>query len=382
MRAELDLYFKSSKLIEFLNNEWSSPAESIPELMEELWISLYERGYIELDDVKVVQLWLKAMVEVGYKFPTLKRRRHNRVAVMGQFNFNSQPEFVIFWVQKWREWFRHVVVRGPFNQSTFSELRSHGISVYQGIDDRGRVSPMDNLKETLHEFKHDKGIDGVLYIHDDALLNISAFMNTHRESPDSIIGSLRVGVLPNSYKDHRFIDDVDSLSRTSYRILSDGSFAKADGQKFASNEVNELISTLMPWLFQQCIPQMANVAQSKLFQPYKEPDGSFTVPSPTQADMLLVPTRLADEYAHAAQILVDAQLFLECGFPTIVQMLQINANASAVTIPLCTGFGKFRGTEKMVESCLHGAAFVAFHPYKISRGLEEWDRMFDKVASV
>mmetsp|Transcript_9027 Transcript_9027/g.14490 ORF Transcript_9027/g.14490 Transcript_9027/m.14490 type:complete len:206 (-) Transcript_9027:109-726(-) len=74
MHAELDLYFKGGKLLEFLST-WSSPADNVPESMEMLWIELYERGYIELNDVKVVQLWLAALLEIGYEFPVLKKQQ-------------------------------------------------------------------------------------------------------------------------------------------------------------------------------------------------------------------------------------------------------------------------------------------------------------------
>ena len=37
--------------------------------MEQLWIELYERGYIEMDDVYQVQFWLGSLLEGGYEFP-------------------------------------------------------------------------------------------------------------------------------------------------------------------------------------------------------------------------------------------------------------------------------------------------------------------------
>lgn len=63
----------SGKLIEYLSQWWDPSSDSIPERMEELWIDMYERGYIEIDDVFAVQMWLKALIQVGYKFPPLKR---------------------------------------------------------------------------------------------------------------------------------------------------------------------------------------------------------------------------------------------------------------------------------------------------------------------
>jgi hypothetical protein len=70
MQAELDLYFKGGKLLEFMS-DWKNNATSVPARMEDLWIALHERSYIELDDVNVLQFWLAALVEIEYVFPSL-----------------------------------------------------------------------------------------------------------------------------------------------------------------------------------------------------------------------------------------------------------------------------------------------------------------------
>ena len=77
MDAELDLYFKSGKLIEFLDSWRAESVDSLPGLMESLWIDLCERGYIGVNDVTVMQLWLLALVESGYVFPPLHGRKQN-----------------------------------------------------------------------------------------------------------------------------------------------------------------------------------------------------------------------------------------------------------------------------------------------------------------
>jgi hypothetical protein len=41
--------------------------------MERLYADLYERSYIELEDVKAVQGWLQALTDVGYEFPAVIR---------------------------------------------------------------------------------------------------------------------------------------------------------------------------------------------------------------------------------------------------------------------------------------------------------------------
>ena len=68
--AEAHLYTRAKQLIKYLN-AWEGSGESLVTRIEELWIALYEREYIELEDVKLVQLWLQCLIDFGYKFPKL-----------------------------------------------------------------------------------------------------------------------------------------------------------------------------------------------------------------------------------------------------------------------------------------------------------------------
>lgn len=70
MQAEEHLYYRTGVLVKFLDhwkmkNDWES-TPSIPQMMEQLWIDLYERGYVEQNDIESAQLWLHALIEVGY----------------------------------------------------------------------------------------------------------------------------------------------------------------------------------------------------------------------------------------------------------------------------------------------------------------------------
>jgi hypothetical protein len=71
MESEKDLYYKSNKLVDYLH-DWESDKPSLPAPTEELWIGLYERGYIEETDIKLVQLWLGALVQINYPFRSPK----------------------------------------------------------------------------------------------------------------------------------------------------------------------------------------------------------------------------------------------------------------------------------------------------------------------
>ena len=144
--------------------------------MEQLWIDLYEYGYIEEDDVFAVQMWLEALRQVGYEFPKLKTRKYRNVAVMGQFNYATDDNIidaVIFWRQKYLETFKEVLVAGPFDDTQVAELNRNSINVIQGRDDQGFVSPYENQMKALMQYKDNEMIDGVLYVHDDGFLNMT-----------------------------------------------------------------------------------------------------------------------------------------------------------------------------------------------------------------
>ena len=78
--AERDLYFKTPRLLHFLAS-WNAEGgeglnmhTDLPARMEQLFISLYERSYVELEDVFASQLWLQSLADSGYKFPEPTRR--------------------------------------------------------------------------------------------------------------------------------------------------------------------------------------------------------------------------------------------------------------------------------------------------------------------
>jgi len=77
--AEIPLYERSGVLVEVLWN-FTSQRMNMQEdvlneegtmalLIEELWIECYEKGFVEEQDVKQVQLWLEFLHQSGYQFP-------------------------------------------------------------------------------------------------------------------------------------------------------------------------------------------------------------------------------------------------------------------------------------------------------------------------
>ncbi len=72
LAAEDDLYQKGEQLVSFLG-EWKSLTQTFEERIQELWIALYERQYIEKEDVDLVQSWLSSLIKSGYKFPAVSK---------------------------------------------------------------------------------------------------------------------------------------------------------------------------------------------------------------------------------------------------------------------------------------------------------------------
>ncbi len=69
-QSESDLYLKTGALVKFLS-EWKSSQTTLAGRMEGLWIDLYERGFLEQIDIKLMQAWIRDLISVGYSFPPL-----------------------------------------------------------------------------------------------------------------------------------------------------------------------------------------------------------------------------------------------------------------------------------------------------------------------
>ena len=244
MEAELDLYFKSGRLLEFLDSWKDEAVDSLPGLMEQLWIDLYERGYIGKSDIQIVQLWLAALVESGYTFPSLQRRQRN-VAIMEQFNNALPTEMVLLWTQKWKEIFAYVVVRGAFNDTEIAKLQAHEIDVYNHPPEPklGFFGPMENLGRTLKQFQGHNEVEAILYIHDDGLVSLKELRNGASRLPtNEIIRTDRGKGADMSYVDPRSIADKVEAAKFIYKIHRNGTFENVKGETFL--KMTGLISSL------------------------------------------------------------------------------------------------------------------------------------------
>jgi len=68
--AEQDLYQKSGKLLEFLDH-WNSSAVLLTDQIRHLYVELYERRFVEEQDVTMINLWLLELDTMNYNFPSL-----------------------------------------------------------------------------------------------------------------------------------------------------------------------------------------------------------------------------------------------------------------------------------------------------------------------
>jgi hypothetical protein len=70
--AELPLYVETLPLLRFLR-QWRGQSSTLPGRLEELYVQLYELGYVGLSDVYLVQHWIAALLDTGYVFPPIVR---------------------------------------------------------------------------------------------------------------------------------------------------------------------------------------------------------------------------------------------------------------------------------------------------------------------
>ena len=393
LSAERDLYDKSGKLIEFLS-AWDSDHGNIPGRMEQLWIDLYERGYIEVDDVYAVQMWLGALVQAGYNFPTIKRRFRN-VAVMGQFNYADGPSVVddvIYWTQKTRERFDTVVAAGPFSDEqmkVFGETSVHAISNLIDVPDSGYAgyfSPLDNLKNVLLSFSASSKIEGVLYTHDDGILNVTELSGGEYPFPtrDIIASEEPLLIDRMQYVDVRTIKNTtlkEKAKRRSYRIFADGHTETFD--KFRSfGSLDEMYSKYLntDWKHTprgHCGGGQTELARDPASTIFREEDGSILFSAHVQADFMFVPTKYAEQFARAAELHLKHRIWIECAFGTVVDMVRQQTDASVRLVNMCTDWTDKRGTDEIIGKCVENKAPMAFiHPVKISNGYKHFSEVY------
>ena len=71
--AESDLYLKTEALLDFLA-KWQPQTEqlTLPQIMISLYIELFERGFVEKEEIQFVKIWLQELHRLGYTYPLVR----------------------------------------------------------------------------------------------------------------------------------------------------------------------------------------------------------------------------------------------------------------------------------------------------------------------
>jgi len=393
MDAERDLYHKTSALIDFLTN-WIPQTETIPGRMEELWIALYERGYIEEEDVRLVQLWLSALVEAGYDFNRMRRHdRQHHVVLMGQYNYDHDINKLKFWTQKWREIFDVVEVRGPFPDDKLQTLRAAGVNAHKGGEDNGYFSPVMNFWSSLLTYSENPRIEGVIYLHDDAMLDMGQLTQGHYQIPTNRImlsgNPINDPTLPSYYTLYKNETSAQhDLYEYIFKGMTDAEYKVFDNPEtkyhYTTDALLKALNERASWLWVRCVPQQFAVLHDPRSAPYLDADGGLGCPYFHQSDFMFIPTRLARQFTEIAQLLMEKSVFLECAIPQIAKMMLEHVDGTEVrTINLCTTWnGTKRGKSLMISDCMREEELPSmYHPLKVNLlGERVWDDVFDFVT--
>jgi hypothetical protein len=70
--SELDLYTKAEPLASWLQ-AWEPSLFDFPSAIQDLWIEAFERDFIGLSDVQLIQQWLIELLNIGYEFPSMRK---------------------------------------------------------------------------------------------------------------------------------------------------------------------------------------------------------------------------------------------------------------------------------------------------------------------
>jgi hypothetical protein len=275
---------------------------------------------------------------------------------------------VLFWHQKWREVFHHVVARGPFNEKFLKELRNHGLEAYPAQADKGYASLVQNYRRTLLQFEKEPGVEGVLHLHDDAMVKMRALTraNSTLQQFPFPTNDIIVNRIPKRpfYMDPRTIRDKDLASKWSWKIYPNGTYLKFNGDTFPE--------------FDKPLRRSLEPASAK----YREPDGTFLFAGHALADFMFLPMKYVRQVDELAELFHGKPgIFHECATPTIVDKLRHFYNATVRVVPICTD-GSIRNTQEMVLNCLESNKhrYAVMHPFKLSQGFASWDATFDALV--
>ena len=281
------------------------------------------------------------------------------IVVLGQFNFPKRLPLrtVMRWVTSWRCLSRQVVVAGPFSGAKLAALQKE-VPVLQTAPDRGWVSPYGALARALEMFRHDEAFHGVLYVHDDLLLNNTLLLSLPFD-PRQPLFSMQT---PRR----------SAFSSPRHAFEWEGGVADAGHHWWKHPDVG--------------IPKLRAAWADPRARRFQAADGSFSWWI-GQSDMAYVPMRVGGDYIAAAAWLGAHGVFLEIALPSIMMWLEDARGARVQQVDLCTRFhSKCRNlgrncTADLAAFCRGlGTPFGAIHAIKPSKHLPDWEALFDGIT--
>lgn len=223
---------------------------------------------------------------------------------------------LLFWHQKWRQRFQNVVLRGPFPKDVVNDLsNNHDLNIHftkrDLAGDSGFISPSDNLLSTLIEYEHHSDINGVLYVHDDMLLNVTNIFD----------GIDRKKTILHS--PHVHFVKIHPLGTVKEAALV---YTAPDG--VSTENKAEILGHMEGGHFNSlCLDQLSEVAKDPRSKAYLEKDEMIQDGKPFmsfsfgQADFVYVPTSVAKTFIEVASLFVDHKVLFECAIPSIIRIM-------------------------------------------------------------
>ena len=309
---------------------------------------------------------------------TVSRGPLANIVLLGQFNYDTTFDVVEKWRNIWSKYFTTIIVAGPFSSKTEKRLKAAGIPYHIGRDDEGYVSPYENLVDIMRQLQThgqnsssalllpSSNFDGVLYMHDDGLLNIKKLLRGRPALPtDSFVTAdftHGVGLKQNmGYAIHvewewrqwpngtelssippffsfEHLPDDGILNRTMHQNITGLLNAMPHWPNLnmcLEQQVTMLSNYDQTWwdefadYFNTSIARASasttpsatpeNVTASSEVQVLTRTSYRFTFPGYSQSDFLYAPLQYTDVMDRAIQPHIQGEVFLECAVPTILQ---------------------------------------------------------------
>jgi hypothetical protein len=198
--AEHDLYFKTGRLIEHLSS-WKPRSETydVDDIFLQLYISLYEHGYVELQDVTMSELWINELRRSGFLFPRAQAlnnstssardkprvfRRNEvymqNVTLLVRINHEFGAQLANTYLRTCYSHLRRYGIRSIiFHGKNMVEVRlvqGYGLKAHACEDKTGDGKGYfwyAALNECKRFLQKDDSAAGVLFAHDDIFLNLA-----------------------------------------------------------------------------------------------------------------------------------------------------------------------------------------------------------------